>query len=137
MNTGFKFQCKPKYRILDEDQIKTIHRATLQLLETTGVSVKHPEAIGLLTSAGCRIKSGDIVQIPGALVEECIKSAPSCIKAATFTSGWVRIFYRPMIPKAVNCGRPGCRMWQTPLRSPTILKRSILSHPLPTPTKSP
>ena len=79
MNTGFRFQCNPKYRILDEDQIKTIHRATLQLLANTGISVKHPEAIELLTSAGCRIKSGDIVQIPGALVEECIESAPSCI----------------------------------------------------------
>ncbi|MBW2409915.1 MAG: trimethylamine methyltransferase family protein [Deltaproteobacteria bacterium] len=79
MNTGFRFQCNPEYRILDEDQIKAIHRATLQLLESTGVSVKHPEAVELLTSAGCPVKTGDIVRIPGALVEECIESAPSGI----------------------------------------------------------
>jgi trimethylamine--corrinoid protein Co-methyltransferase len=79
MNTGFRSQCIPNYRILDEDQIGTIHQATLQLLETTGVSVRHPDGIQLLKSAGCRVKNDDIVLIPNALVEECIHSAPSRI----------------------------------------------------------
>ena len=79
MNTGFRSQCIPNYRILDEDQIEAIHQATLQLLESTGVCVKHPDGIQLLKSAGCRVKSDDIVQIPGGLVEECIQSAPSGI----------------------------------------------------------
>ena len=79
MNSGFRSQCIPRYRILDQDQIESIHQATLQLLEKTGVSVKLPQGIELLESAGCRMKNDDIVQIPGELVEECIASAPSDI----------------------------------------------------------
>ena len=79
MKTGFRSQCIPNYRILDEDQIGIIHRATMQLLERTGVSVKDPDGMRLLKSAGCRVKGGDIVQIPGKLVEECIASAPARI----------------------------------------------------------
>ena len=79
MNPGLRSQCVPNYRILDEDQIDTIHQATLQLLESTGVSVKDPEGIQLLKSAGCRVKNDDVVQIPDGLVEECIRSAPARI----------------------------------------------------------
>lgn len=56
MNTGFKSQCLPTYRILTEDQIQRIHYATLELLETVGVKVIHPEAIEMMSAAGCRIK---------------------------------------------------------------------------------
>ena len=79
MNTGFKSQCLPTYRVLTQDQIKHIHRATLELLETVGVKVMHPEAIAMMADAGCRIKPGNIVQIPNWLVEDCIRSAPSRI----------------------------------------------------------
>ena len=41
MNTGFRSQCVPNYRMLTEDQIKEIHRASLQILETVGVRVKN------------------------------------------------------------------------------------------------
>lgn len=34
MNSGFKSQCVPEYRLLRETQIKRIHCATLELLET-------------------------------------------------------------------------------------------------------
>ena len=79
MNTGFKSQCVPQYRLLDESQIKRIHTATLELLETTGVKVLDEEAVDLLAGAGCRIKPDNIVQIPNWLVEQCIRSAPSRI----------------------------------------------------------
>ena len=79
MNSGFRSQCVPMYRILTEDQIKEIHRATLELLETAGVRVMDQEAMQLLQDAGCRIKDNDIAQIPNWLVEECIRSAPSRI----------------------------------------------------------
>ena len=42
MNSGFKAQCVPTYRVLSEDQIKEIHHATLELLETVGVRVMNP-----------------------------------------------------------------------------------------------
>jgi len=79
MNTGFKSQCLPAYRVLTRDQIKHIHCATLELLETIGVKVMHPEALDMMADAGCRIKSDNVVQIPNWLVEDCIRSAPSRI----------------------------------------------------------
>ncbi|MCP4537364.1 MAG: trimethylamine methyltransferase [Chloroflexi bacterium] len=79
MNSGFKTQCVPNYRLLTEDQIKEIHQASLEVLETIGIQVSHEEAVQLLQDAGCRIKDKNIVQMPNWLVEECIRSAPSCI----------------------------------------------------------
>lgn len=79
MNSGFKGECVPSYRLLTEDQIKEIHRASLEVLETVGVRVRHEEGVQLLRDAGCRVKDGDVVQIPNWLVEESIRSAPSRI----------------------------------------------------------
>ena len=72
-------QCKPAYRLLTLDQINRLHGATLELLETAGVRVLYPEAVDMLAAAGCRVKSDNIVLIPGDLVEACIQSAPSSI----------------------------------------------------------
>ena len=79
MNSGFKSQCVPEYRILNEAQIKRIHCATLELLETVGVKVMDGEARKMLDDAGCHLKEDNIVQIPNWLVEDCIRSAPSRI----------------------------------------------------------
>lgn len=79
MSLGFKSQCVPEYRVLNEAQIKRIHCATLELLETVGIKVLHEEALEMLHGAGCRVKSDNIVLIPNWLVEECIRTAPSRI----------------------------------------------------------
>jgi trimethylamine--corrinoid protein Co-methyltransferase len=79
MNSGFKSQAVPSYRLLSEDQIKEIHLASLEILETVGVRVNHEEAVAMLRGAGCRISGQDVVKMPGWLVEECIRSAPSRI----------------------------------------------------------
>ena len=79
MNSGFKSQCVPEYRILKEHQIKRIHCSTLELLETLGVKVLDNDARDMLRDAGCRMKPDNIVQIPNWLVEESIRSAPSRI----------------------------------------------------------
>ncbi len=78
MNSGVKTQCAPSYRLLTEEQIKEIHRASLEVLETVGVRVLHEGGVQLLKEAGCRVKE-NIVHIPNWLVEECIRSAPSRI----------------------------------------------------------
>jgi trimethylamine--corrinoid protein Co-methyltransferase len=72
-------RCTPAYRLLTPDQILQLHKATLDLLETVGVRVLHPEAVDMLAAAGCRIAAGNIVLIPGDLVDACIQSAPSSI----------------------------------------------------------
>jgi trimethylamine--corrinoid protein Co-methyltransferase len=79
MNSGFKSQVVPSYRLLTEDQIREIHLASLDILETVGVRVNHDEAVQMLQAAGCRVKPGNVVQIPGWLVDQCIRSAPSRI----------------------------------------------------------
>ena len=77
MQTGFKSQCIPEYRLLNRTQIDALHRATLEVLETVGVKVHHQEALELLRSAGCRITNDQTVMIPNWLVEASIRSAPS------------------------------------------------------------
>ncbi|MEE8391297.1 MAG: trimethylamine methyltransferase family protein [Anaerolineae bacterium] len=79
MNSGFKTECVPSYRLLTTDQIQEIHRASLEILETIGVRVSHEGAVQLLRDAGCQVKDANVVQIPNWLVEECIHSAPSRI----------------------------------------------------------
>ena len=79
MDPDFTAQCVPAYRVLKQEQIAHIHQATLELLETVGVQIMHPDAVEMLSDAGCRVKEDNIVQIPSWLVEECIHSAPSCI----------------------------------------------------------
>ena len=39
MNSGLKTECVPSYRLLTEDQIQEIHRASLEILETIGVQM--------------------------------------------------------------------------------------------------
>ncbi len=79
MNTGFRSQCVPDYRLLTKDQIEHIHRSTLEVLETVGVRILHDEGVELLKDAGCQVKNDNLVHIPNWLVEECIRSAPSRI----------------------------------------------------------
>lgn len=79
MDDKFKTSCKPKYRLLNEDQIQKIHLASLELLETSGVRISNDEGIKLFEGAGCSVKDNDIILIPSSLVEECIESAPSSI----------------------------------------------------------
>ena len=66
---------RPKLRVLSEEQIKEIHWASLEVLERTGLQVKHPKILEALSGAGCRIV-GDRVRIPAFLVEECLRKAP-------------------------------------------------------------
>jgi len=67
---------KPKLRVINDDQIKQIHVATLEVLERTGVKMTHPRGLALLDGAGARV-DGDRVRIPAWLVEEAIRKAPS------------------------------------------------------------
>ncbi len=79
MNTDLSTQCIPHYRLLTEDQIKVLHRTTLEILENVGVMVQHEEGQKLLLDAGCRKLDDEIISIPKWLVEQCIRSAPSRI----------------------------------------------------------
>lgn len=79
MISGFKSQCVPTYQLLTPEQIKSIHTATLELLETVGVDVHHDQARQMLADAGCRLSGDHRVKIPNWLVDAAIRSAPSRI----------------------------------------------------------
>jgi trimethylamine--corrinoid protein Co-methyltransferase len=67
---------KPKLQVINADQIRQIHMATLEVLERTGVKMTHPRGLELLDGAGARVE-GDRVRIPAWMVEDAIRKAPS------------------------------------------------------------
>jgi trimethylamine--corrinoid protein Co-methyltransferase len=69
---------KPKMQIINDDQIREIHLASLEVLERTGIKMTHPRGVELLDGAGARVE-GDRVRIPAWLVEDAIQKAPSRI----------------------------------------------------------
>jgi trimethylamine--corrinoid protein Co-methyltransferase len=76
MTINITTNVQPRYRLLTEEQIQEIHRASLELLETVGVRFPHDEAVRILREAGCRIKDGNLALFPNQLIEECLRSIP-------------------------------------------------------------
>ena len=79
MNTGFRSQVVPEYRLLTDHQIYEFHRAALEVNAKIGVRVSNEEGVELLRQHGCTVTDGGKVLIPNYLVEECLHSAPSRI----------------------------------------------------------
>jgi trimethylamine--corrinoid protein Co-methyltransferase len=79
MNTGFRSQVVPEYRLLTENQIQEFHRAALEVNEKIGARINSEEGVELLKQHGCTVTEGNMVLIPNYLVEECLGSAPSRI----------------------------------------------------------
>ena len=68
---------------LTDDQLDAIHRATLEVLEQTGLFVETREALDVFDGAGADIdRQNKVVKIPPNLVEDAIRSAPSTILLA-------------------------------------------------------
>lgn len=77
MRRGFRRNFEP-IRIMSDSQVEAIHRATLDVLEKTGVKFESERALRLLEQNGCYVDYRErIARIPGYLVEECIRRTPS------------------------------------------------------------
>ena len=77
MLKGFTRKFKP-LKILTEEEVETIHRGTLDVLETTGVRVEHDRALKLFADHGCKVDfENKRVRIPSYLVEDCVRKCPS------------------------------------------------------------
>lgn len=63
-------------RILADDQIETIHRQSLQVLETIGMDILYPEAREILGRAGALV-DGERVRIGRDIVEQALKTPPA------------------------------------------------------------
>ncbi len=82
--TSNELYFKPRLQVINRAQIAQLHEATLDVLQRTGVKITHPAALEILAGAGARI-NGDRVKIPGWLVEDAIRKAPSRIVLGTRT----------------------------------------------------
>ncbi len=67
---------RPRLTVLSDQQKREIHLAALEVLERTGVKMTHEKGREILSGAGAKV-SGDRVRIPGWLVEDAIRKAPS------------------------------------------------------------
>ena len=65
----------PRLSIWDENDCRRVHEATLTVLETTGVEVKHERARGLLAAAGARVEDTR-VRIGRELVARALETVP-------------------------------------------------------------
>jgi trimethylamine--corrinoid protein Co-methyltransferase len=68
----------PYYRDMSDDQCRILHRASLDVLERTGVFVNYQPALDLLKKAGCVVHDNH-VRFPSYLVEWALRTAPSRI----------------------------------------------------------
>jgi len=64
--------------VFDENQIKSIHEATLRVLSETGVVLRHTEGRTLLKEAGAILDHERILLPPG-LVEQAVAQAPKTV----------------------------------------------------------
>jgi len=77
MLKGFTRNFKP-LEILTDEQIESIHRGTLDVLEITGVRIEHEGALKVFADHGCQADFDERrVRIPGWLVEDCLRKCPS------------------------------------------------------------
>ena len=68
--------------VFTDDQIRTLHQATLDVLDDVGIKVESEEALEIFHGAGARVERLEdhgVVRFPPGLIEACIGSAPSRI----------------------------------------------------------
>ena len=63
--------------ILSAEQLETIHRASLQILEQMGLEIMSQEALDLLDKAGAKVdRESQIVRFGHELIEQALATAP-------------------------------------------------------------
>ena len=74
-------------KAFSDDELYTIHLATLEVLEQTGIEVLHDEALGIFDGGGCIVdKEKQLVKFPPYVVEDAIRSVPSRVLLAERSS---------------------------------------------------
>lgn len=69
-------------KVFTDDEADAIHKATLEVLEHTGVLIGSPEARALLIEAGASCVEEDIIRIPQWMVMEAVAAAPETLLLA-------------------------------------------------------
>jgi len=75
MDINYHAHQTPQFRVLSDEQIAVIYRATLECLQRTGVVIRNAEARHLLAAAGADV-DGERVRIPPHIVQDAVAAAP-------------------------------------------------------------
>lgn len=93
---------KSLLQLLSHDEIETIHRTSLKVLEKIGVNIDNEEALNILHKAGVNVDFGKkSACIPEALVEECLRKAPAEFRLystdgkSSLLLGGANVYYNP------------------------------------------
>jgi len=113
----------PQLKVLSEEQIYIIHQSALEILWNIGVIVKSPDARKLLRHAGAVVDEDSMIcRIPGYIVEEALRRAPSSFtiharnpdRSIRVSTG--SLHFEPMI------GRINCFDYRSGTTHPTTLQ---------------
>jgi trimethylamine--corrinoid protein Co-methyltransferase len=78
LHAGMNMSGGLSLNILNEDELREIHLATLEVLDTTGIFVEDEEALERFEAGGARVDhDAHTAKLPPYLVEEAIRSAPA------------------------------------------------------------
>jgi trimethylamine--corrinoid protein Co-methyltransferase len=104
----------PRYGILSQDEIESIHQATIKLLSEVGVRVYHHEVLELLADAGAIVDAqSQIVKIGEVLLMESLgKTGKSYILYGRDGTRSARLGYGDV----VTISSPGQYSWVDPIR---------------------
>ncbi|MCK4801668.1 MAG: trimethylamine methyltransferase family protein, partial [Anaerolineales bacterium] len=67
------------WKIISDQEVETIHEATLRVLSEVGIVLDHPQIREQLADAGASF-NGDRVQLPPDLVEKSIQICPKQVR---------------------------------------------------------
>lgn len=72
----------PNLKLLSKDDIESIHVASLEVLEKSGITVNNSQATQMLADVGCTVDS-NTVTIPSSVIDEFSGKAPKSFKLYT------------------------------------------------------
>ncbi len=94
-------------RYLDREEMKKIHAAAVEILETVGMVIDSHEALDVLETAGCKVdRDRKLVMFSADLVDNCVNKMRERATAAAAPSFWMpvrysRVFFTTM-PRRVH-----------------------------------
>jgi len=71
---------KPRLKVLNQEQMWTIHEAALEILDKTGFEMKHRGARKMLLDAGCSLSRNGRIRMPAYIAEKALETAPRRIQ---------------------------------------------------------
>jgi trimethylamine--corrinoid protein Co-methyltransferase len=76
---------RPKLSLLSNEDVERIISGAYDLLSSTGVKIKHTEALQILSDHGASVDfSSQVATMPQDLVEKCLKTVPSSLEFFNF-----------------------------------------------------